>query len=761
MEYLDKKLDNQEPIEPFSELVEYSPVEMKAEPAHSEFDFFLLLRRRWWVILLMMGVVYAAGFPAVFFLIKKQYRTTALVEVAPIVPEIIYRDRESDQPLPNYEGFKNTQSTLMSSDKVIRRVAEEVQSLGLSFFSKAQDAYTVLRQMFERGLIEIESDRRSYLITVSMTTPASQVEEARTLINMILRNYMAVVVEDLSRRENTRLNNLQNEKKLLTQRLEAQQETIRQLVEEYGTGELTAIQQMHYERLASLQRELTNAEIQMLALDAQIQALEQGSQEDLPVDFSQQRAQIVQNDPILRALQEDLRRYEQELLISRQTMQPTHPVLMQQEQAYETLKERYEQRHEEVLQEFMAAFEQSRASNRQWQTAQLKNQRSQMASLMQHLKEKMQEQDTETIRIGRKQLMIEDQKEQLEQTKEQMQEVDRKIKELLIESKRPARISIADDAFSVPSSGKRKKAAAAIGFGGIMLGFLAALLWERLDKRIHNPQDMVKRVQVKILGTTTDPRSIDRALLGQQLNDDYQTIRANLGLWENANGRKIILITSPAVQDGKTTFSINLAASFARSGKKTLLIDGDLRKPDIAETMNLPRGLRGFQDYLFGKNLEDCLYHHPATGLYILAADFRNSADALDLLAHPKTGERFKKLRDSFEMILVDSPPVLAFADALVLSRQADAVIVTTFLGRTSQPDIQEALLRLRQAGATVVGTVVNNVKAEQGYRSYGYGYGYAYGHPKHRRKKDSTVLLSTSFEPTKDPSSSDPPPAS
>ncbi|HOK67869.1 MAG TPA: hypothetical protein PLV55_13790, partial [Anaerohalosphaeraceae bacterium] len=98
-------------------------------------------------------------------------------------------------------------------------------------------------------------------------------------------------------------------------------------------------------------------------------------------------------------------------------------------------------------------------------------------------------------------------------------------------------------------------------------------------------------------------------------------------------------------------------------------------------------------------------------------------------------------------------PPVLAFADALVLSRQADAVVLTTFLGHTSQPDIQEALSRLRQVGAKVIGTVVNNVKADQGYRSYGYGYGYAYGQKsRRRRKKNPELFLSASEDPQNPP---------
>jgi len=754
MDYPDRKLDSSGMIEPYAELVEYRPGETEEQVHPSEFDFFGLLRRRWWILVLVAGVVYAAGIPTILIMTKKLYRTVGSIEIAPIVPAIIYRDYESDRPLPNYEGFKNTQADLMASDRVLRRVAEEIKPMNLKMFANMPDLYSALRQMVENGTIAIRPDRRTYLVKIEMITPQHLTEEAKILVNSIIRNYLNVALEGQSGEENARLTILQDKRKQLLQKIEAQQETIRQLAEEYGTEELTILQKMRYERLASLQRQLTDVEIQLLALDSQIHLLENDAAEPIPNTeyFEQQRERILQQEPSLQVLREDILRYEKEVLISRQTMQPGNPVLIRQEQVLQTLKDRYEERKQEVLKQFEATFEQNQQNSRQLKLNELKSQKTQLLALQNQLKERLAEQDQEAIQLGRKQFMINDQKEQLQQTKEDLLSINRRIEEIMIESKRPARISVADNAFSSPSTATRKKMAAAVGFGGLMLGLLAALLIDRLDKRIHDPQEVVKRVQVRILGTTTDPRSINRTLLGQQLNDDYQTIRANLGLLENPEGSKIILVTSPGVQDGKTTFCVNLATSFANSGKKTLLIDADLRKPDIVEVLNLPRALRGFQDYLFGKKLEECLYPYSKPNFFILASDFRNSADALDLLAHPQSGERLRKLRESFDMILIDSPPVLAFADALVLSRQADAVVLTTFLGHTSQPDIQEALSRLRQVGAKVIGTVVNNVKADQGYRSYGYGYGYAYGQKSRRRRKKNPELFLSASEDSQNP---------
>jgi capsular exopolysaccharide synthesis family protein len=739
------------------ELVEYAPVPEGDPESDSGIDWIGLVRRRWWIILLIAAVVYAIGLQPVFFMMEKKYRTVGLIEIAPIIPAIIYRDSESDQPLPNYDGFKNTQAAIIGSDQVLRRVADEIRKLNLSLFKDVPDLYLAIRQMIDKQGILIVPDRQSFLITIEMTTGQSQAEEAQVLINSIINNYMAVAVEGQNREENAKLSILENERKQLLAKMEGQQETVRQLVDEFGTGELTVLQQMQYERLASLQRELTDTEIQLLALDSQIQVLEQGQEAGgLSEVLLEQRNQILQSDPTLQSLGEDLRRHESEILVSRQTMHPNNPVLIRQEQVLQTLQERYEERKGEVLKEFETSFEERQRNARQLKLNELRNQRNQLSVLQKRFQEKMAEQDTETVRLGRKQFTIDDQKEQLRLTKERLQETNRRIEELLVESKRPARISIADRAFSVPAEGKRKKMAAAVGMGGLALGTFVAFLLHKSDKRITDPREVVKRIQVKILGTTTDPNSVKRTLLPQQLSDDYQTIRANLGLLNGQSGPSIILVSSPGVKDGKTTFSINLATSFANSGKKTLLIDADLRKPDVSGALNLPPSLRGFQDYLFGKKLEDCVYRYKESQLYILASDFRNSADALDLLAHPQASGRIQKLKEVFETIIIDSPPVLAFADSLVLARMSDAVILTTFLGHTSQTDIQEAFSRLRQIGANILGTVVNNVKVEQGYRSYGYGYGYghAYGNQgaegksPRKRKRDERTLLITSPEP-------------
>ncbi len=726
------------------EVVQFEgPVEDQSD---STMNLAAAILRRWPVLVATFVVVCAVGVPAIWFLVEKKYDTEGAIQISPVESPILF---ETEERLPNYQNFMNTQAQLFRRNNVLNQVADELADMDIVFFRDTGDLVLALREAILDGVIIIEPERNTELIKIKMTTQYP--DQAEKVIDALIRAYKARAVTDEVKGEDQTLAILDEERRSLEDQKQRQRDELRQLAQEFGSTELTSRQEMMLQQVTSLRNELINVNIRRISLETQIQVQEGGLQEvTTPGSLIERQNAIVNSDPIIQALTNSIMQYEELIVVGQQTMTPGNPELKQRREILKTLKERLGQRRKEVAQEFDKNFEAELAKNHDRRLAELKIQLAQTIEYEERIRAKLAQQDKDTIGMGRKQFVIDDKKDQLARTTARLEDTKKRIDQIRLESKRPSRISVAYGASSVPARGKRRKLAAALGFGGLALGALLALLLDKADKSLHDPKDVVRRVGVRIIGTTTSPKNVDKLLLGRQLADDYQAIRANLGLLDGGGASKIIVVTSPGIGDGKTTFAVNLATSFAQSGEKVLLIDGDLRKPDIAEMLNLPKGSRGLQDLLFGKEFAKLVYNTGAVGMDVLAADRRNVSDALDLLGKPRTGECIEQVSADYDHVIIDTPPVLAFSDALLWARMADGVILTSFVDRTSRLDLKEAIERLEQADAKILGTVVNNVKVTHSYHRYGYGYGYGHATEDDRkresdaRKRAETLLLTT-----------------
>jgi capsular exopolysaccharide synthesis family protein len=200
---------------------------------------------------------------------------------------------------------------------------------------------------------------------------------------------------------------------------------------------------------------------------------------------------------------------------------------------------------------------------------------------------------------------------------------------------------------------------------------------------------------------------------------------------------RIVLVTSTVPGEGKTTFSSNLALAHAFT-QKTLLIDADMRRPTIARAHGLDVNAAGLSELVAGTaTLEDCLQRVEGSNLVVIGSGVI-PPNPLELLHSERFSQTLDALSRSFEMIVIDSPPVELVSDALVLAAKATGVIFVTKAQSTPLPMVRKALQRLRRADGHIMGVVVNALdfsKAEKyygeysGYGKHGYGtYGSAYG---------------------------------
>jgi receptor protein-tyrosine kinase len=216
------------------------------------------------------------------------------------------------------------------------------------------------------------------------------------------------------------------------------------------------------------------------------------------------------------------------------------------------------------------------------------------------------------------------------------------------------------------------------------------------------------------------------------LADSFRsTLASILYAGENGNRPRVIALTSAGPREGKTTVASNLALALAEIGRRVLLIDGDLRKPRLHEIFNVSNAW-GLSDLLDGtkppEGSETMVVGTSYRDLYVLPAGSVASSIS-NLLHSPRVAELLQRMRQEFDMVIIDTPPMLQLPDARVLGRLADAVILVVRSARTTKETAAAASQRLADDGTRVLGTVLNewdprkasNAGYDYGYRPYHY----------------------------------------
>jgi capsular exopolysaccharide synthesis family protein len=185
------------------------------------------------------------------------------------------------------------------------------------------------------------------------------------------------------------------------------------------------------------------------------------------------------------------------------------------------------------------------------------------------------------------------------------------------------------------------------------------------------------------------------------------------------DNRKCLLVTSARPGEGKSTICANLALRLASSGRRVLLLDADLRRPSLHQVFGVPNRT-GLSQLLVGEMEPHDACQEIASGLTLLPSG-PPPPDPQQLLMSEELDRVLRLMRDSFDMIVIDSPPVLSCSDAAILSRRVDGVIVVLSSGRVNAADVQLLRRRLEEVGATILGSVLNRVAEPFGQPYHAY----------------------------------------
>lgn len=213
------------------------------------------------------------------------------------------------------------------------------------------------------------------------------------------------------------------------------------------------------------------------------------------------------------------------------------------------------------------------------------------------------------------------------------------------------------------------------------------------------------------------------------MNESLRVIKTNIQF--SGDDVKVIVMTSSAPDEGKTTTALNLARSLAMSSEnKVLLIDTDIRKTILAARLRVRQAngneLTGLSNYLAGrKKIEDIIYHNSQTNMDIIFAGSK-APNPTELLEKEYFAKLIEYARANYDYVIIDCAPIGAAIDAAVVSTLCDGAVLVIAQGQESVNTIQGVIKQLKASGVKILGAVLTKVKSKK--NGYGYGYGYGYG---------------------------------
>jgi non-specific protein-tyrosine kinase len=266
---------------------------------------------------------------------------------------------------------------------------------------------------------------------------------------------------------------------------------------------------------------------------------------------------------------------------------------------------------------------------------------------------------------------------------------------------------------------------------GGMLAVGLIFLIDALDNTIKGPDDIARHLGLPTLGAIShvpqkngDLTPVTISQPRAPISESYRALRTNIQFASVDRPIRSLLVTSIGPAEGKTTIASNLSVALAQGGSNVILIDADLRKPQLHRRMNLPnrKGLTS----LFMQadiHLDGTVQKTETKGLYLMTSG-NLPPNPAELLGSERMDSILERLKNHADIVVVDTPPVLAVTDSVVLGKRVDGVLLVIRAGQTKIAAAQQTVNQLRRLSVNILGVVINDIPT-RGARYYYYSNGY------------------------------------
>jgi capsular exopolysaccharide synthesis family protein len=674
--------------------------------------FLHAIRRRWLLALCMGSVAAAACATALWFIFPESTSATALFEVSNDETAIFDISRKT-RTIQDFDILKKTQLAKLKSNYVLTAAVRNPGIASLSALAGEPDPVEWLQE----NLI-VDFPQNGEILAISLTDDVLT-EDLVRLVDAVAKAYKDEVIgAERQRRLATR--------DLLNRNLENLNGEIKSGMEEYLAIAKDSGRSQGSQRDAETEILLRNiAEISKKKDDltsqlyqTQTEFMIMKSELEDPALLEAQVDEMLEKDPQLEYMKQQLMMVQMQQSQAASGARHGSRAATQYDRSVQSLTQQIDRYKSETkakairenqlrpnlpLQQLTKRFKTTAGSLQQ-----------QLALVTKTLDGKMTELRTRVERSTD----LETREEKLKQLQEIASDMSVKLESLDIDANAPDQIHQVQQAVPVKNINTTEHYAIASvgGVVGFALTCLGIGYLEFRHRKLNVPNEVDEGLGIRVVGTLpglSSRKALDPSHpIVAQLTESIDGVRTILMHDSSSKRRQVVLVTSPATMEGRTTVASQLAASLARAGRRTLLVDGDLRRPALHALFDVPLE-DGLSEVLRAEvDVSDVIRPTHAEGLWLLTAGYCD-IDAIHALATEQMQPVFDKLRGEYDFIIIDGAPVLGMSDALIFGQYSDGAILSVRRDQSQMPKIHQAAELLRGVGIRIIGAVVNGVQAK------------------------------------------------
>lgn len=683
-----------------------------------EFDwmrYYLLLRRRLWLILLVAGVVILGAFG---WLLRqpKVYASRAVLQVEQQERQVLKMEEIQSEKLDSLE-FMNTVVQAMTNSNLMARVVNRLELAKDPVFAPPKldgGTYTEAELASKlQNMIRASIRRGTRLIDV--VAEAEDPEQARLLAETVAKEFLRQGFDQRLAISKVTNEFLEEETEKLKKKLAESERKSQEYKERYNAVSLEQSQNIIVDKLKELSTQVTQAKSARLRLESDLEHVRK-----IPASDVESLLQVgsVIAIPQVASIREQLVKAETDLSALQKRYLYKHPKQIAAVTQIDHLKASLH----ETLQGASNILE------RQYESAkdtELK------------LTQALEEQEKSALALNKIAIPYNVLARDVETDRAMYDAVITRLRETTITlgiEKSPFRVIEEPMAARFPSKPEKSRVMTLAIVLGFAAGVFVVLGFDYIDSSLHSVDQTEGLLGLSALTAIPEEKSKDVPIAiidapSSSQAEAFRTLRTSLSLIGEEEKRRILLFTSAIPAEGKSFVSINTAAAFAQQGLKTLLIDADLRRPRLGERLlgGNSAKLPGLTNYLSElTSLEGSIQKTSLESLSLMPAGQR-APNPAELLASKKFEALLATALQTFDRIIIDTAPINAVSDTLLLAKYAHAVCLVVRSNKTPAKAVQRAALLLRKANARMAGFVLNRLPAGSGAGYYYYYYGDEY----------------------------------